>query len=344
MVPKILLTTGCSYGKFADAFLDNEFNSKFSNLELVIDLHSMSLGSNFQMMSVIETTEKLLSLGVNTEDIFVLCEFSEIDRKDVVIQNDFLVNEIDKIIFNEKVNGKIWVHPPIDYPDRVVINNSQFANNLMDKLVVKKIFPNDYAKFNNYYIINPERRYQPPLPNKIVYSIIQNYVNSLSIDVPIMGMHTIDRISIESIDRGIRYFQNILTTEQYLKSKGIKYKFCLINNQFSMYNGSGLQDYKKTKVIDGEHYLNQDYLNSKQIWEINSMIKIFYDMIDWNGWWFYENKDKNIIWGGIDEFAIDKYGIKVYGSRNSDENLFGQHPNRIVYQDLIVNHLMKEYF
>ncbi len=67
-------------------------------------------------------------------------------------------------------------------------------------------------------------------------------------------------------------------------------------------------------------------------------------MIDWNGWWFYENKDKNIIWGGIDEFAIDKYGIEVYSNRNTGTNLFGQHPTKQVYQDLIVNHLMKEYF
>jgi len=344
MVPKILLTTGCSYGKFADAFIDDNFKKKFDNLELVIDLHSMSLGSNFQMISVIETVNKLLSFEVNPEDIFVLCEFSETERKDVVIQNDFLVNEIDKIIFNEKVNGKVWVHPPIDYPDRVVINNSEFGNNIMDRLVVKKIFPNDYAKFNNYYITNPERRYQPVLPNKILNSIIQNYVKSMDVNVPIMGMNAIDRVNIESMDRSIKYFQNILTTEQYLKSKGIKYKFCLINNQFSLYEENGLQKPKKTKKINDEHYLYQDYLNSKQIWEINSMIKIFYNMIDWNNWWFYENKDKNIIWGGIDEFAIDKYGIKVYEHRNSDENLFGQHPTRIVYQDLIVNHLMKEYF
>ena len=111
-----------------------------------------------------------------------------------------------------------------------------------------------------------------------------------------------------------------------------------------MYNENGLQEVKTTKFINGEHYLIQDYLNSKQIWEINSMIKIFYDMIDWNQWWFYENKDKNIIWGGIDEFAIDKYGMEVYNDKNNEQNLFGHHPSTIVYYDLITNHIMQEYF
>jgi hypothetical protein len=86
------------------------------------------------------------------------------------------------------------------------------------------------------------------------------------------------------------------------------------------------------------------YINSKQIWDIKSMIKILYNMIDWSNWWFYKNEEKNIIWGGIDEFAIDKYGIEAYSQRNTDKNLFGQHPTKQVYQDLIVNHLMKEYF
>jgi hypothetical protein len=111
-----------------------------------------------------------------------------------------------------------------------------------------------------------------------------------------------------------------------------------------MYGENGLQMVKRTKRIGNEHCLFQDYINSKQIWDINSMIKILYNMIDWSNWWFYKNEEKNIIWGGIDEFAIDKYGIEAYSQRNTDKNLFGQHPTKQVYQDLIVNHLMKEYF
>ena len=342
MFPKILVTTGCSYGKFANAFMYNGIPN-VTGLELVIDLHAISLGSTHQMISIIECVDKLLSLGVDKNDIFVLSEFSETNRKDIVIQNDFLVNEIDNTTFVEFVNGSDWVHKPIEYPDTVILKHSELTNHILNNIKVKKAFPGDYVKFKNYYIINPERRYQPEFPNQIIQPILENYVKSMDIKY---NEHSsiVDRVTVENIDRAIRYFQNILLSEQYLKSKDIKYKFCLINNQFSMYNENGLQFVKKTKTINGEHYLCQDYLNSKQIWEINSMIKILYNMIDWNGWWFYENKDKNIIWGGIDEFAIDKYGIESYGSRNNNENLFGQHPTKQVYQDLIVNHLMKEYF
>ena len=330
MVPKILLTTGCSYGKFADVF-SNKLITNTNNLELVIDLHAVSMGSNFQMISIIESVDKLLSIGVNPNDIFVLGQFSEIIRRDIVIQNDFLVNKIDTAFDIE----------PINWPDRVIIKHTDFTKKVLENLIIKKIDPGDYPKFKNYYIINPEKDYQPDFPSKTIQSILDSYVFGMNIQLS--NQSKIDKRNVEFIDRAIRYFQNILTTEQYLKSKGIKYKFCLINNQFSMYNENGLQDYKTTRFINGEHYLNQDYLNSKQIWEINSMIKILYDMIDWTNWWFYENKDKNIIWGGIDEFAIENYGINGYFDKNNN-NLFGQHPITEVYCNLIIHHLMKEYF
>lgn len=331
MVPKILLTTGCSYGKFADVFGKN-FITDANGLELVIDLHAVSMGSNFQMISIIESVDKLLSIGVNPNDIFVLGQFSEIIRKDIIIQNDFLVSKIDTA-FNIE---------PSEWPDRVIVKHTELTKKVLQNLIIKKIDPGDYPKFKNYYIINPEKDYQPDFPNRTIQSILDNYVFGMNIEFE--NQSKIDKRNVEFIDRAIRYFQNILTTEQYLKSKGIKYKFCLINNQFSMYGENGLQFNKTTKFINGEHHLIQDYLNSKQIWEINSIVKIFYDMIDWDNWWFYENKDKNIIWGGIDEFAIDKYGMNVYNNENKKQNLFGRHPSTIVYHDLIVNHLMKEYF
>jgi hypothetical protein len=343
MLPKILVTTGCSYGKFANAFIDDGI-SNTDGLELVIDLHGSSLGSTHQMISICECVNNLLDNGIDPNDIFVIAEFSELNRRDIVIQNDLIVDEIDNTNFVEFVNGKDWVHSPIEYPDTVILTHSDLTKSIVDKIKVKKIYPGDYTKFNNYYVISPEKRYQPDFPNKLIQPILENYVSSMDIRISKNDLPLIDRMSIENIDRAIRYFQNILLSEQYLKSKGVKYKFCFINNQFSMYSENGLQTPKKTKIKGNEHYLFQNYTNSKQIWEVNSMIKILYNMIDWSRWWIYENKDKNIIWGGIDEFAIDKYGIEVYSQRNSNENLFGQHPTKQVYQDLIVNHLMKEYF
>ena len=48
-----------------------------------------------------------------------------------------------------------------------------------------------------------------------------------------------------------------------------------------------------------------------------------------------------------DEFvrnAIDKFGINVYADRSVNDNLFGQHPNTEVYNKLILEELLKEYF
>lgn len=351
MLPKVIVTSGCSYGKFHTAFEawknpDIVNTDLYQNLEFVIDLHSMSLGSRFQSISIIETVDKLITSGANPNDIFVICEFSEIDRSDIVIQNDFLVECIDNAVHTEIVNGTEHKFEPIEYPTFLTIKHSEYTKKIIPNLKVKKFFAGDYAKFNNYYIIFPEKGCQPTFPNSAIQSVLDSYVDHMNIDIKITDNYkeAVDKINIEHTNRAINYFQNILTTEQYLKSKGVKYKFCLINNQFSLHDENGLQSNKLSKVVNGEHYLNQDYVNSKQIWEINSMVNILYNMIDWSNWWFYENKDKNIIWGGIDEYAIDKFGKKVFSARNSDENLFGQHPDDIVYWELTKNHIMKEYF
>jgi hypothetical protein len=117
-----------------------------------------------------------------------------------------------------------------------------------------------------------------------------------------------------------------------------------MQNQFSMWSKSGHQMDLVTKEMDGEHYLVQNYKDSTHVWDINNMIKIISEMVDWNGWWFYENLEKNIVWGGIDEFAIDVFGKKAYPKTNGNKNLFHQHPDVFVYDILIKEHLMKEYF
>jgi hypothetical protein len=338
MFPKIILTTGCSYGRFASSFEDWLYQEKIElpGVELVIDLHATSTGAKYQTLSIIESVEKLIASNVDPKDIFVLAEYSQILRKDVLITDKTMVEYIDNIIFEEKISDKIGDRmikmEPILFPKMIDFKENELTKSIINFLQEKKFFAPTFPKLNNYYVANFEN-ITYDFPNKTINNIIKFYSQK---EV---------KSEFFFIDRAIDYFQNIFTVQEYLKSKGIKYKFCLINNQFSMFNMENLFQYElKTKVIDGEHYLYQDYLNSNQIWEINSNIKTLYDMIDWTNWWFYENKDKNIVWGGIDEYAIEKFGIKSFPSRNKDTNLFGQHPNKEVYSDLIKNELMKEYF
>lgn len=334
MFPKIILTTGCSYGKFAQSFNDLANNEKtnFTGLELVIDLHASSMGAKYQTLSIIESIEKLILSGVDPKDILVLGQYSQIIRKDVLITDKTIVQYIDNIPFQEKVDAEILKRESVLFPDIISFIQNEFTKDIVNSLQQKKFFAPTFPKLSNYYIANFEN-ISYDFPNKTINDLIKFYSQK---EV---------RSDFFFIDRAIDYFQNIFTAQEYLKSKGIKYKFCLINNQFSMFNTDTLiQDILQTKVIDGEYYLNQDYLNSNQIWEINSNIKTLCSMIDWNNWWFYENKDKNIIWGGIDEYAIDKFGVKSFSSKNTDKNLFGQHPDLYVYNELIKNELMKEYF
>lgn len=331
MLQRILLTTGCSYGKFGYSFrqwLSKEV--KFQGVECVIDLHAPSTGAKYQMLSIVESVETLLKSGVHPDDIFVLAEFSEMIRKDVVIDNKLITNYLDNLIFQEEVNGVTIKHKSKLFPDVYKFNKNNYTDFIGSLFEKRKFFLNSAPKLNDYYVINFEN---------ISYKFENNVIDSM---IKFHSQKTIPN-SFFVIDRAIDYFQNILFAEQYLKSKGIKYKFCLINNQFSMYDlETGTQTPLQTKVKNKEHFLNQNYIDSNQIWEVNSTIKMYYEMIDWSNWWFYENREKNIIWGGIDEYAIDVYGIKVYDARNTDKNLFGQHPDQSVYDDLIKNHIFKD--
>lgn len=331
MLHKIVLTTGCSYGKFGYSFMEwLSEGIKFQGLDCVIDLHAPSTGAKYQMLSIIQSVETLLKNGVHPKDIFVLAEFSEMNRKDVVIDNKLITNYLDNSIFQEKVNGVIFKRQNILFPKVYIFNENDYTKFIQSTIQISKYFLNSIPKLNEYYIINFENNLHD-FKNDILNSLIEFHLKKRALN------------QFFFIDKAIDYFQNILFTEQYLKSKGIDYKFCLINNQFSMYDlESGIPEIKKTRIKNKQHYLYQNYIDSNQIWEINSIINLYYNMIDWSKWWFYENKEKNIIWGGIDEFAIDNYGIEAYTARNSDQNLFGQHPGKIVYDDLIKNHIFKK--
>lgn len=331
MLQRILLTTGCSYGKFGYSFKGWQNKGiKFQGLECVIDLHAPSTGAKYQMLSIIESVETLLKNGIHPDDIFVLGEFSEICRRDIVIDNKLITNYLDSLIFEEDVDGVLFKRNPRLFPEISKFNKNDYTNFIGSILEKNKFYLNSIPRLNDYYVINFENiKYN--FKNYVLDEMIESY-----------SQKTIPS-TFFAVDRAIDYFQNILFTEQYLKSKGIKYKFCLMNNQFSMYDlESGTQTPLQTKIKSKEHFLNQNYTDSKQIWETNTIIKMYFNMIDWTNWWFYENKEKNIIWGGIDEYAIDNYGIKVYDTRNTDKNLFGQHPDQSVYDDLIKNHIFKD--
>lgn len=340
MSPKVIVTTGCSYGIFYESlkkFIQTD-KDKLKETELIIDLHSISMGATFQTISIIESVDKLIKNGINPSDIFVLAEFSQITRRDVIIANEFFVNQID----NTKARGENNESNQCLYPDVYNVRSSEKMESIANDLRIKKFFAGDFPKFENYYITSPENKILADFPNKYLQPVFKNYSDSSNFRVENIN---IDVAGVETITRAFSYFQNILFVQQYLKMKGIKYKFCLMQNQFSLYNPSSFrQEILQTLDVNGEHYLNQDYLNSKQIWDISNPIKIIKDLIDWDSWWFYENKNKNIIWGGIDEYAIDKFGIKAFPKRNMANNMFHQHPASFVYDSLIKDELMKEYF
>ena len=141
MLPKIIVTTGCSYGIFFDSF------KSFGNvdgLEMILDLHAISLGSTFQAISIIETVDKLIKNGVKAEDIFVLAEFSQMTRRDIVIANDLFVDILENLKTYDE-SGRLKEKAP--YPLSIVLKNDDINNDLIYKITENKFHPSNFPKF-----------------------------------------------------------------------------------------------------------------------------------------------------------------------------------------------------
>lgn len=121
-------------------------------------------------------------------------------------------------------------------------------------------------------------------------------------------------------ERLLSFLETIVMLQMYLKSNGIKYKMFNIANNFSdtyvlnCINGGGFPDFKPTGGKHNQMYeiIKNKYIpntwNDKMEYFSNPYLKYYYDMIDWNGFWFYE-EENNHKYGGVTEWAIKNFDI-----------------------------------
>lgn len=307
---KYIINTGCSYGVMFRSMKEfTKGNQKEFN---IIDLHCDSHGAEYQKRSIIYTISKLTQNGINANDIFVIVEWSQPNRLFIEAPKEY-----SKHILNNK-----------EYSEGTFILNNKFER-------CKDSF--EYvAKYKSLNVIFGDRVYlNPDVDN---FDELENTELIYYLEEFKKGCH----ISHKPIDRIEQYLTNIFDTQNFLKSFGIQYKFFLMNNTFEGYYDNFSHIYGKDdtyKIFQFEKIELPNLINLKTINTFSSYLNNLWSNIDFTNFAFYKTDKFN--YGGIDEYAMEKFSHIAYTSAANDWDIpnegyvtsFGAHPHDSVYID-----------
>jgi hypothetical protein len=302
---KYIINTGCSYGVLFRSM--KEFTKATADIK-VIDLHCDSFGSDFQKRTILYTIEHLFGNGVSPENISVICEWSQPNR--------------------------LFVEAPIEFSTQIIksdidtegafVLNSNFELEREDKKLLKK-YRSIYAIMGDRLYLNPD---------------VDNFNELLNSDL-IFYFETLKKnihISHKLIDRYENYITNILDTQSFLKSNGIDYVFFLMNNVFEGYMEEHSHLYGNSDFLNNEIIKVPDLKNKTQLKDFSSYLTSIWNLIDFDKFVFYKTDRFN--YGGIDEYAMEKFGHISYLSIANEWDIpddggnvthFGSHPHDSVY-------------
>lgn len=300
---KYLITNGCSFTRAGrvnidvtdDNFMEednmlnhthsNEFNYYPHHIQethpelKVINLGNVTNDNQVIARHIIYKIEKLKKEGINTNEISVIVQWSSFYR------NSYFVSP-SKIIENPKL--KLPQHRSRWSDEYAHIND--FAEEK------KMIGENGYyflsGGFGMEHVNNPMKEF--------AYLNLGHY-------------HSYE-------ERLLVFLETIVMLQLYFKSNNIKYKMFNISNNFSdtyvlnSINGGGFPMFKPENSQHNEmyeiiknKYIPNTYNDSMQYFK-NPYLSYYYNMVDWDGFWFYE-EDGIHKYGGVIEWAIRNYNI-----------------------------------
>ena len=313
---KYIVNTGCSYGVMFRSM--KEFTNGSDTDFQIIDLHCDSHGAEYQKRSVIYTISKLLKKGISTSDIFVITEWSQPNRLFIELPKD----NSSHILSNIKNSEGTFI-----------LDNT--FNRLNDSYEYIAKYKSLNCIFGDRVYLNPDVDSFDELEDSDLITYLELFKERV-------------HISHKPIDRLEQYLTSILDLQNYLKSNGIEYKFFLMNNTFEGY-------YKNYSHIYGDDsifgYLNKEKVIIPQlkgmlhINKFSDYLKSIWQLIDLNGFVFY--KTDNFNYGGIDEYAMEKFGHIAYTSGANEWDIpsegyvtsFGAHPHDSVYIDFFKDYI-----
>ena len=352
---KFIVSSGCSYGLLPNSVfkpfnlinrtvdtnrihssLYEQYNKNWLEIDdniIVLNVSLGSQGSDWQSDSIIYTIEKLIELGVKTENIYSLVEWSQWNRFTTYPDSSKL--DFDKFEWN-RINP--FFYEDIS-KDNLLIRNNEISSELYNILKLRTSIPfYNVGKIQNRVYVTSS-----VMDVKDFNKVSKEYGDFIISSKKIHDQYPTDK-KIKD------YLNNILKTQFFLKSKNIKYNFCFMQSSLSnWYNKHNTYNHILTPPFISETESFKDYGPNKDFNPINDIntdvenvikdSKLEMSLIDMKNIWFYENE--RFRRGGIDEWTIDNF--KEIGYINLHEFTeeffspmdmicnYGQHPNTVSY-------------
>lgn len=145
-------------------------------------------------------------------------------------------------------------------------------------------------------------------------------------------------------ERLLIFLEAIVMLQMYFKSNGIKYKMFNIANNFSdeyvlnCVNGGGFPMFKPDNSKNNEMYevIKNKYIpntwNSQMLYFKNPHLSYYYDMIDWSGFWFYEEENLHKF-GGVIEWGIRNFDINYRDGINANILFMEQYRRDVIHTE-----------
>ena len=327
---KFIVSSGCSYGLMVDSLhVKNHYQSKiFDDFgesisdytfgvdnTVFINAAMASQTSEWALHSTQYIINKLLSLGIPSENIYCFVEWTQYNRFSTATENFIDLKKIPKIRFfgygvhfnNFKITkllNDINIQMVHDVMGIGVIDNCSYINaNAMQLSKIEEVFGLD--------------------GRVMVEKQIQHNRNTTNL---ILLKH---------------YLNNIISLQNYLKSNNIKYNFCNMQSEFDGWVKTGFEyqqklkygnRYQKYYIKDNKTiFQNLDYDNVKNdgihVLDAYPQLSHLYKLIDFSKWWFY--KKDGFKFGGIDEYFLHTYDTYAYS------NLMHYNHNEINVHDIV---------
>jgi len=342
---KYIVASGCSYATTISSLEVKNLDVKLDTSDnlIFIEVGCASQSSDWAVDSVTYTIETLFKLGVNPENIYCFVEWTQIERI-TINQPAYSHQLLNDNIAKEKKDRHFYIKGK----DNVVIQQ------LYDSLNIKCLQDvHNIMSIDGLFYINP------------LHTDINDILKLNDIDFEFyfnVGLEYELRIPMEV--RVKKYLDNILNLQRYLKSNLIDYNFAMMQSQFSAWaNGDNdivvhkytLNSNKPMLLNNGKFKLNTKFKENLNISESDDLVSIFpqfnplFNQIDLNNWWFYNKGGYR--YGGIDEYALEEYGVHGYLSVSQDARFdtelnperfiasFGYHPHPFVHV-LLVNEML----
>lgn len=357
---KFVVSSGCSYGRLADfTFSPYNFNDELYKLideygqvnwldidgdkVISINVSLASQGSDWQSDSLIHTVQKLLDLGIKTENIYCLVEWSQWYRFAVHPPRHYGL-DLEKFDFSDhNSDSGVW------FEHHMVERDKKYNNLIHPELSFFHKYLDLYRsnEFHNVGKIG-DRIYMTShhMDTGVHKRMGEEYKFFYDHIVKVHGEYPLEN-KIKS------YFDNILRTQYFLEKNGLSYNFLFMqstlsdwgfrrNNVFShpLLNGDVVQ----YNMVGDKTVFNPKFnpINNPEsdIEKIMPEIKSKVDQINFDNFWFHESE--RFRRGGIDEWVLDNMKETAYvmigpNKLNLDFDAFeilpnhGKHPNFVPY-------------